>query len=256
MRENNTKRKLERGEVVIGPNLQLDCPWLVEIVGLAGFDYVMIDGEHGMAWNNLPTLILAADSVGITPIVRVPSHDRGFLTYALETGAAGIMVPMVTTVDQAREIVRQVRYAPLGERGFSTATRAAEYGLVQARDLAARGNRETMLILQIESESAVEQAGAIAAVPGIDILFVGPADLAQSLGLPGQDRGKKVMEAMSEVVPRVAGEVVMGTSAFNRRDVSQRRAMGYRMFLTTSTHTVRRAFEDLERELRSGSTEE
>ncbi len=256
MPENTLKRKLAGAAVVLGANLQLDSPWLVEMVSLAGFDYVMLDGEHGLVWGELPRLVLAADAAGITVLVRVPSADRGFLIQALESGAGGVMVPMVESAAQAQAIVREVRYAPLGLRGFSTATRAARWGRVEAADLAQQGNAGLVLALQLESHQALEQAEQIAAVDGIDVLFVGPADLAQSMGIPGRDRDPAVREAMAAAARRVrarAGDcIAMGTSAFSGDDVRLCRGMGYQLFLTGSTHVIRRSLEALHRDLASG----
>jgi 2-keto-3-deoxy-L-rhamnonate aldolase RhmA len=132
MRDNHVERILSSGSAAIGSNLQIDHPWLVEMIGHAGYDWVVLDGEHGNAFGpNLPAMIIAAENVGITPIVRVPSHDRGYLLRALESGAGGVMVPMVETAAQARTLVGETKFAPLGNRGFST---SRDYGGVSYQD--------------------------------------------------------------------------------------------------------------------------
>ena len=256
LRKNRLKAKIAENRCVIGPNLQIPSPWLVEIIGLTGFDYVMLDGEHGAAFSNLPTLILAADAAGITPIVRVPSHDRGFITQALEAGAGGIMVPMVNTTEQARYLVDETKYAPLGRRGFSNATRAARFGAITEGNLHETVNPEIMLIVQLETKEALGNAVEIARIPGIDMIFIGPADLAQSMGLPGQSKAPEVIAAMVELIGQIGQFVAIGTSSFSDAQVRFWKDEGVQAFLTSSMHPIRRAFEGVYRELASGLGEQ
>ncbi|MCC6804193.1 MAG: hypothetical protein IT319_15030 [Anaerolineae bacterium] len=252
MRTNRVRQKLNSGETAIGVNLQIDSPWLVEIIGLAGFDYVMLDCEHGAAFHNLPTLILAADAAGITPIVRIPSHERGYILPALEMGAGGIQVTMCNTADDARRLVDEAKFAPIGQRGFSNATRAANYGAVPIHQYAELANRETLLILQIETREALDNIDAIAAVPGIDMLFFGPGDLSQSLGYFGQQDAQPVRDAIRRAIDTIAGRAYLSTSAFSAADMGFWRTHGVHCFLTSSMHPIRRAFETLNTELKSG----
>ncbi len=246
------RQRLVTNGCAFGPNLQAPSTWLVEMIGFAGFDFVMLDGEHGAAFSNLPNLILAADAAGVTPIVRVPSHERGFILQALELGAGGVQVPMVNTVEEARKIVWETKYAPLGGRGFSNATRAADYGTIRAEDLGATANPEVLCIVQLETREALNNAADIAQLPGIDLIFIGPADLAQSLGFPGQSNAPEVIKAMKKLVRELRPYVTVGTSAFSSEEVRFWRNEGVQSFLTTSTHTVRRAFEALHGELTAG----
>lgn len=252
MRSNATKRKLMAGDAVIGVNVQIDHPWLVELIGAAGFDFVMLDGEHGAAYNNLPTLIMAADAAGVTPIVRVPDHGRAHLLWALESGAAGVQVPMVDTPEQAQALVFETKYAPVGGRGFSNATRAAGYGVVPTIQHADESNRETLLIVQIETVQALERAAEIAAVPGVDMIFIGPADLAQSMGYAGQSKAPEVIAAMTACIAAVRDMVPVGISAFDGDEVRFWRERGASSILTGSMHRIRRAFEGLHEDLRTG----
>ncbi len=251
-RLNQMKQRLIAGETVFGPNLQIDHPWLVEIIGVSGFDFVMLDGEHGMAFNNLLHLITAADAAGITAIVRVPDHSRAFLNQALEAGAGGIQVPMVNTVAAAHWLVQETKFAPLGMRGFSNATRAARYGQIAASDYAAYANEHTLLILQIETESALAQAADIARIPGVDLVFFGPADLAQSLGFAGQSKAPPVVAAIERTIETFPPTVKVGISAFDGDDVRFWRSRGVSCFLTSSMHPIRKAFESLAEDLKQG----
>lgn len=252
MRPNRMKHKLAAGEMVLGPNLQIDHPWLVEMIGLAGFDFVMLDAEHGLALNNLPALIGAADAADIPAIVRVPDHSRAYLNWALEAGAGGVQVPMVDTPDQAAALVRETKFAPVGARGFSNATRAADFGRIDALDYAEIANREVLLCVQLETKTSLENAQEIAQVAGVDMVFIGPADLAQSLGYPGQSKAPPVIDAIVRVVNTLHNHMPVGISAFSAEDVRFWKAHGVRSILTSSMHPIRQAFEQLHSDLKSG----
>ena len=252
MRTNRVRQKLSSGEAAIGVNLQINSPWLVEIIGQAGFDYVMLDCEHGAAFNNLPTLILAADAAGITPIVRIPSHERGYILPALELGAGGIQVTMCNTAEAARRLVEEAKFAPIGGRGFSNATRAANYGAIPVDQYAELANHETLLILQIETREALDNIDAIAAVPGVDMLFFGPGDLSQSLGYFGQQDAQPVRDAIRGAIATIAGRTFLSTSVFSAADISFWRGFDIQCFLTSSMHPIRRAFETLNTDLKRG----
>lgn len=249
MRLNRVRAKLENNEPALGPNVQIPAPWLVEIIGVAGFDYVMLDGEHGAAFSNLQVLIIAADAAGITPIVRVPSHDRGYILPALEAGAGGIQVPMVETVEQARRLVAETKYAPIGQRGFSNATRAANYGTASLSTYGPLANHETLLILQIETQAGLDNVAEIAKVAGVDALFFGPGDLSQALGLFGQQAAPQVRAAILQAIEAAnqnqTGGPYISTSAFSKEDVAFWHSHGVQMFLTSSIHPIREAFEKL-----------
>lgn len=245
MRPNKMRQKLERGEAVIGVNVQIDSPWLVELIGLAGFDFVMLDGEHGAAFNNLPALIMAADVAGTTPIVRVPSHERGYILPALEAGAGGIQVTMVNTPDEARMLVNETRFAPLGNRGYSNATRAANYGAIPKFEYAELANRETLLILQVETRQALDNLDAIADVPGVDAVFFGSGDLSQALGVFADQDAAPVREAIQTAVAQVSGRLFTATNAYNKEDIQFWHGVGVNSFLTSSIHPLRTTFEKL-----------
>lgn len=254
MRPNRMRRKLLAGEPVVGINLQIDSPWLIEMIGLAGFDYVMLDMEHGFARMNLPVMILACDAAGITPIVRTPDFSRADILNALEFGAGGVQVAMVDTPDQARALVRETKFTPLGERGFSSVTRAADYGRASMAEYAEAANRETLLIVQLETRRALENAAAIADVAGVDMIFFGPGDLSQSLGLFGQEHDAVVRQAITEAVRAINGRVPVSTSAFSAADIHYWRTHGVNTFLTSSITPIRRALEATYRDLLEGST--
>lgn len=252
---NRLKQRLGEGAISFGPNLQIPSPFLVEIIAGAGFDYVLLDGEHGEAFGDLPGLIIAADGAGISPIVRVPSHERAQLIRPLELGAAGVQVPMVDTAAQARVLVNETKYAPLGTRGFSGVARSSRFGLTKPEEIAQVGNDRVLLIVQIESAEGIANAAAIAAVPGVDMIFIGPSDLAQSLGVPGRPEAEEVAKAMRQVVHDVDGVVPVATVAMNRDDVEMWAPLGIRCFLTSSINPIRHALEALAADLNRGWSE-
>ncbi|MSU49950.1 MAG: hypothetical protein EXS37_12835 [Opitutus sp.] len=252
VRVNRLRRKLERGLAAFGPNLQIPSPDLVEIIGMAGFDFVMLDGEHGAAFSALPNLLLAADAAGVTSLVRVPSHERGVLLPPLELGAGGLQVPFVNTVEQARALVRETKYPPLGKRGVSVVTRAARFGFADRARYRREANRETLLAVQIETREAVTNAAAIAAVPGVDLIFIGPADLAQSYGHPVEEITPPTMRLVGKIIRAVAPLKPVGVSVFRRRDVTRWYRLGARYFVTSSAGPLRDAFRATRAALHAG----
>lgn len=252
VRPNRLRRLLARGEAALGPNLQIPSTELVEIIGLAGYDYVMLDGEHGAALTRLPELLLAADAAGLTAIVRVPDHSRAMLLPPLELGAGGLQVPFVNTAEQARAIVQETKYPPQGGRGLSGVSRAAHYGFADARTYRRDANRETMLIVQIETAEGMANAAEIAAVPGVDAVFIGPADLAQSLGHPTDRLAPETIAAIKHIIRAVAPLKPVSISAFDGRDVARWHRLGVRGFLTSSALPLRNAFRDWRAALLTG----
>ena len=251
LRPNHLRRLLVRG-TAFGPNLQIASPDLVEIIALAGFDFVMLDGEHGAAFTRLPELLCACEAAGITPLVRVPSHDRSVLLPPLELGAAGLQVPFVNTPEQARALVRETKFPPIGERGVSVITRAARFGFVDGQRYRRDANRATMLSVQIESREGAENAEAIAAVEGVDMVFIGPADLAQSLGHRADVITEPTHRVIADIIRRVVPLKPVGISAFTAADVRRWHRAGARSFLTSSIRPLQRAFVETREELRRG----
>jgi 4-hydroxy-2-oxoheptanedioate aldolase len=176
-----------RGETLFGLWLDLSSPASAELCALAGYDWLMIDLEHGAGTEaDLLGMFHAIAAGGQSaPLVRPQSGERIRIGRALDLGAAGIMVPRLESVDQAREAVSFLRYPPDGIRGVATRVRGAGLGAVGHGDVR-RLNERAVGIIQIESVGALRDADAIAAVDGVDVLFVGPADLSHSLGIPGQ----------------------------------------------------------------------
>jgi 4-hydroxy-2-oxoheptanedioate aldolase len=214
MRANTTKQKLREGGCVFGVFLGIPSPRLVELCGASGFDYVVIDAEHGpIDVAVCEDMVRAAEACGITPLVRVPeNHDKTILRY-LDIGAQGVMVPQVNSRADAERALRAIKYAPLGHRGLA-AVRAASYGQgISLSEYTRRANDETMFLPQIENISALDHLDEILQLDGIDVIELGTADLSQSMGHPGETGHPDVQAAVDEITKRAlaAGKVVGDT---------------------------------------------
>ena len=172
----------------LGTWVKLPAMESMELVGLAGFDFAVIDMEHSaMGIETVYRHIGTALYSGVSPIVRIPSLDGGIVQRLLDAGAEGIMLPHVDTVEQAAAAASAVRFPPIGTRGVGSTSRAGAWGAVSREDYLRYGQEEVVLIAQIESAEAARNAGAIAAVPGVDALLIGAADLSVSEGTNESD---------------------------------------------------------------------
>ncbi|MEY4054812.1 MAG: hypothetical protein RL519_147 [Pseudomonadota bacterium] len=199
---NRFKAALRDGPVQLGFWLALAHPDIAEICAGLGYDWLLIDGEHGP--QTLPGVVAQLRAIEATPpcsaIVRVPGHDPVTIKQVLDLGAQTLMVPMVETAEQAKAIVTASRYPPAGERGLGGA-RAARWGGYPA--YVAEANAQICIVAQIETATAVANIEAIAAVDGIDALFLGPADLAATEGLLGASNSDALFELTGEALARI-----------------------------------------------------
>jgi len=214
---------------VIGPFSKTCDPGMVEAMGIGGFDFCILDAEHGpCGWETMGRLILAAEARGMAPIVRVPGLSAEGIGKALDLGAAGVQVPQVATPDDVKQAVAAGRFAPRGQRGVCRYVRAADYS-AKGRDAYFQTANERLLIVQLEGREALDNLDAIIAVGGFDIVFVGPYDLSQSMNLTGQVDHPKVIEAMANVVERCrAAGLIVGTFVESQTDVQRWRDAGCR----------------------------
>lgn len=216
IRTNQLKRKLQQGEVVLGLFVNCAYPAFIEICGHAGFDFAVIDLEHGPLHPLVAEdLCRAADCVGLAPVVRVGKNDPLQIQRALDIGSAGIQVPQIETKADAETSVKSAKFSPLGARGLSFCTRAGVYSAAGAQ-ITDQLNEESLVVIQVEGIRGVENLEEIVSVPQIDVIFLGPYDLSQSLGIPGQVRDPRVIDLMHQCIDtiRKAGKAV-GTFADN-----------------------------------------
>jgi 2-keto-3-deoxy-L-rhamnonate aldolase RhmA len=217
VRENTLKDKLQRGEAVIGPFMCCRHGTFIEIVGMAGFDFAIIDSEHGpLSMETAEDLCRAAQGVGLAPIVRVRRNEASLIQRALDIGSAGVQVPQIETRADAEATVRGAKYSPLGQRGLSYYTRAGDYVLFGTQGVTDQLNANQLVIVHVEGVRGLENLEEIVQVPGIDIIFLGPYDLSQSFGIPGQVNDPRVVKGMEDATRaiRAAGKYA-GTFAAN-----------------------------------------
>lgn len=248
--DDRLRLRLASGERLRGIFVGLPSPALVEMCAFAGFDFVVIDNEHGSA--DLETtehMLRAARATGILGIVRCRVHD---LPRVLDLGASGVQVPMVGNAREAEELVKLVRY-PLpggqgGARGSAFSTRAAGYGAFGGPAHTRRSNEGIGLIAMIETPEGVANAFDIASVPGIDAIFVGPNDLAHTMGHDNRWRDPEVEQAIAHTLREVArAGKCPGTLAFSQDDEDRLAVLGTRYFCSVISNVITQALRDAAR---------
>lgn len=194
------KKKLNNNKCVYGPFMKTSDPMFVEVVGLAGFDFVILDSEHGpVEIDKQQNNIRAAESRNLVPIIRLKDKSENTIARALDIGAYGIQVPQVSTAKEASAIVKYAKFHPYGMRGVCRFVRAADYSAIDRYEYF-ESSKDNLIILQLEGIDAIKNLDEILKVDGVDILFIGPYDLSQSLGVPGKINDESVIEAMKKII--------------------------------------------------------
>ncbi|WP_156840555.1 HpcH/HpaI aldolase family protein [Novosphingobium aquimarinum] len=207
----SVKTKLEAGQVVFGSFVKLDAPAVAEVYGLSGFDFTIIDAEHGcFSHQSIENMIRAGERVGISSVIRTQDAAEATILHALDSGASGIQVPSLKTADEVAEVIRMAKYWPEGERGSARACRAAGYG-TSGPDYQEKANRHTLVCVHVENKEMVEQVDALCQLDQLDVLFIGPGDLSESLGHPGNASHPDVVAAIDRVIEVAAGRKHIGT---------------------------------------------
>ena len=196
MYKNLLKEKLHRHEPIAGCMIQGLFPALVEICGLAGFDFIFIDAEHGaLSPRDCEELVRAAEVRNTVPLIRVPNCEPDTILRFMDIGAMGVILPGISSKEEAENAVRAVKYYPQGNRGLN-AVRASDYGMTKSlAEYVVDANQETVVLTIIENTSAINNVGDILSVDGIDGAILGMSDLSQAFGMPGQGKHPKVQEA-------------------------------------------------------------
>lgn len=223
MRTAQLATKLRNGSTVIGPFCNLTDPQAIEVAGLAGFDFCILDHEHGrMSVKDVEHLVRAAEASGTSAVIRVAELSTAQITTALDCGAEAVQVPNLATVAHARSAVEAARYfKPGGQRGTSPYNRAASYNMNGAFDPQGL-DQEQLLIIQVEGEEGLANLEAILEVDGIDGVFLGPNDIARSLGLAGQMAHQRVVAAVEAAVVRIRAKgLFAGTFCANAAQAHQ-----------------------------------
>ncbi|MFR9670887.1 MAG: aldolase/citrate lyase family protein [Rikenellaceae bacterium] len=223
---------MAKGEAVVGPFLKMSDPSLVEQAALAGLDFCIIDMEHGPI--NLETaqnLVRAAELQGMSPIIRTTDASHESILRALDIGAHGVQVPQVNSRASAESVVDGAKFFPEGSRGVCRYTRAAEYTNIDKAAHFAGSNKNTMVIIHIEGLEGVNNLSEILEVKGLDVIFLGPYDLSQSCGVPGDVTNPIVVEKMKQAVEMAnAKGVKVGTFVESAQSVKFWRDLGVLYF--------------------------
>jgi len=243
---NTLKEKMNAGQAVIGTFVKLVDPAVSEIMALCGFDFLVFDMEHApIDIRSLENMTRACLLGGSIPIARLEAGRPEIILRAMDLGLYGIQVPHVETVQDAQDVVASIRYKlPVGRRGFSLSPRAAGYGGVSAESYIDWVEKQTLAVIQIESLQGFENLEAILAVENVDVIFFGPADLSQSLGVPGYTGAPEVQRILEEA-PRIIrrhGKKHPGIWVNSPEEVRRFVDLGYRyVVLGTDTGFLRSA---------------
>ncbi len=221
------KQALHRGEGRLGTFVKLSSASAIEALGAAGLDFAILDTEHAPCDQlMLEHLIRAADCVGLPTIVRVSRASEEHILKALDLGASGVQLPGLESADQVREALRFTKYAPMGCRGLSFSQRSAGYGALDKHEYMARSNAGLINVVHIENKAMAEQVEELCGIDEIDVLFVGPMDISQSLGHPGEPGHPEVAQVVQRVLAvcrergKAAG-IFVGTPEAAQRYLSQ-----------------------------------
>lgn len=217
------RSRLRAGETLIGCFADLASPLAAELLGQAGFDWVVLDLEHGESTEaDLLALLYAVETTSMAAVVRVPTAERIRIGRALDLGAEGIMLPQLQSGEAASEAAGYLRYPPVGQRGMALRTRGAGMGAHGHADVARVINDRIVGIVQIEAPGTVRDVAAIAALEPVDVVFVGPADLSHNLGIPGRFDDPAYVDALEAVVAacrahgKAAGILIYDAAALPR----------------------------------------
>jgi 4-hydroxy-2-oxoheptanedioate aldolase len=235
-RKNKVKEKLHAGECVFGAFANGVSTEMVEIMALAGFDFILIDSEHASSSEERNRyLIMAGECHDTTVMVRIPNKISSSALRNLDVGAQGLLVPQVNTKEEAEGIVAASKYYPEGMRGI-TIQRSGDYGMSEdSGNYFKNANDNTLIAVQCENIACLKNLDAITATPGVDIIFVGPYDLSQSMGIPGQVESEQVQKVVDTVLELTSKySKYAGIYVANAELAKKYAAMGFKFIIVGS----------------------
>ena len=252
--KNRMKQQLLSGRPAFGVSVMFPSPQVVEMVGRLGFDWVLIDCEHGSTSpESVELMVMAAEAAGLTPIARPWTNSPEAILRLMDRGVMGVQIPHVNTAADARRAVESVKFHPLGNRGLAAGTRPANYGFgVSAADYVTQANRETLVCVQLEEAEALHNLGEILQVEGVDVLFVGPSDLSQSMGHPGRPDVPEVREAMDQAFAAILAAGKVPGSAGNTQAIRGYLQKGVRYLYTHVTTLLANGSKEFLQAVREG----
>lgn len=240
------RAKLRSGDPLVGVFVSIESPTTVELLAVAGVDYVMIDGEHNpIAAADAVDMVRAAEAKGVPAMARVGENSQQVMAKYLDAGVLGVMIPMVNNAADARYVVDSVKYPPVGRRGLA-GVRANDFATTPGyTDMA---NEATVVMVQIETRDGIDNADEIIGTDGVDAVFLGPSDLSVALGVPGEAKHPLVLETIEQLTGKiVAAGKTAGTIARAPEDYAYWRDRGVQLFLTGANAlllTATRAYVD------------
>ena len=240
MIDNNLKKRLKAGEVLFGAFSTIHHTSVVEMMGLSGIDFVILDGEHsGLTPETAETLYIAAERRELSCVTRVGENTPQRLQKFLDSGAQSVLIPMIDSAADAQSVVDAVKYEPAGKRGLAAA-RVSDWGLSPGGlpEYVKQANDETFIAVQIETQAAVQNIDDIINVPEVDMIFFGPSDLSSSLGLSGQVTHPDVLKLIEDLgaKAKAAGKIT-GTIARDAGAINHWRERGFQ-FLCTGVNNL------------------
>lgn len=235
----SVKTKLKADEPVFMPKVVYQDPALYELVGLLGYDCVWICNEHiGIDPSKLDSLIRACRASGMDAVIRFHPANYQALLHPLEMGAKGVMLSQVKTVKQVTDVVDWMKFFPEGHRGVDAVNAEAAFGLIPFKDYLKRANDENYLIAQIETLDSIDLIEEIAAVKGVDVLFVGPGDLSVNFGIPGEFDHPKMQEVYRRVIEAAKANGIAAGLSCGFDKIPHFMEMGYRFFVGGSDYVT------------------
>ena len=252
------KDKIKNGDMVLGTMIsEFPDPNLLRIFKNAGYEYVIVDGEHGpFTSSQIATMISVGNAIGMPVLVRIPGIERGFITQTLDMGAEGFLVPMVNTQKDAEKLVQYSKYQPIGKRGVSCTRAHTNYNPPKLTDYMIQANNRIILFVQIETRQSIENVKDIASVPGLDGLIVGPSDLSTDLGMPGNLENPELIKSVQKVT-KAADEngIHAGTVSGNMSYLGRCREAGMSIYCVGSELSMlvkasRKNVQDFENNIR------
>ncbi len=252
MNNNIMKEKLRSGKNVVGLFQNVINPNITEIMGLLGFDFVIVDGEHTTFNPNLAEEhFRAAELRNISSVTRIGQNDQQVIQKFLDAGSQGVLMPLINNKSDALEVVDSVKYPPIGKRGLASG-RGSSYGIPQSvKEHVDHSNKETLVAIQIETTEAMENVEEISSIEEVDVLFFGPSDISSSFGIHGQINDPKVRDTISSLSKIAIGNgKSCGTIARDANDFQFYKEAGFQWFCSGVTNMMQTGMKEYLSELK------
>ena len=252
MNSNIMKEKLRSGKNVVGLFQNVINPNITEIMGLLGFDFVIVDGEHTTFNPNLAEEhFRAAELRNISSVTRIGQNDQQVIQKFLDAGSQGVLMPLINNKSDALEVVDSVKYPPIGKRGLASG-RGSSYGIPQSvKEHVDHSNKETLVAIQIETTEAMENVEEISSIEEVDVLFFGPSDISSSFGIHGQINDPKVRDTISSLSKIAIGNgKSCGTIARDANDFEFYKEAGFQWFCSGVTNMMQTGMKEYLSELK------